>query len=242
MKKNRIPENSWLLTKPVAHRGLHGDGIPENSFAAFDNAIKNGYPIEMDIQLTKDRVPVVFHDATVKRVTGVDKNIHDMTFAEVEELKLGGTDERIPTFEEFLKFVDGRVPLVIEYKTQTDKGIIVDETLPFLDEYKGEFVVQSFDPTIMAEFVKKRPDFIRGQLICQDRHKDMKFITDRLLAHGMLNFMSKPDFINMNVKYLPLSRAMKKNRRVICWTIRNDEDRKTAEKYADNYIFEHIRP
>ena len=135
-----------------------------------------------------------------------------------------------------MNFVDGRVPLVIEYKTQRDKGIIADKTLPLLDKYKGEFVVQSFDPTIVRELRLKRPGWIRGQLICKDRHKNVKWLTDRLLAHGLLNFLSKPDFINMNVKYLPLPRAMKKNRKVISWTIRTEEEKQKAEKYADNYI------
>ena len=230
------------MKKPVAHRGLHDAVIPENSAAAFENAIANGYPIEMDIQLTSDHVPVVFHDDNMARMTGVDVNIHDKTLAQVKEMRLAGTEQQIMTFEEFLSLIKGRVPLVIEYKTQRDKGIIVDKTLPYLDKYEGEFVVQSFDPTIVIELRKKRPDWIRGQLICQDRHKNVRWITDRMLAHGMFNIVAKPDFINMNAKYLPLSRSMKRNRRVICWTIRNDEDRLKAEKYADNYIFEHIRP
>lgn len=240
--KTRIKDDFWLMKTPVAHRGLHGDGIPENSAAAFENAIKNGYPIEMDIQLTKDLVPVVFHDDDMKRMTGVDAKIQTKTLAEVKEMRLAGTDEKIMTFEEFLTFVNGRTPVVIEYKTQPDKEIIVDKTLPFLDAYKGEFVVQSFDPMIVGTLRKRRPEFIRGQLICRDRHKDQKWIVDRMLANGLFNFISKPDFININAKYLPLPKSMCRGKRVICWTIRNEEDRQKAEKYADNYIFEYIRP
>ena len=138
--------------------------------------------------------------------------------------------------------MDGRVPRVIEYKTQPDKEIIVDKTLPYLDKYKGEFVVQSFDPLIVKTLRKRRPGFIRGQLICQDRHKEQKWIIDRMLAHGLFNCFSKPDFINMNLKWLPVSKAMKRGKRLLCWTVRDDEDRIKAEKYADNYIFEYIRP
>ena len=112
--KTRIKDDFWLLKSPVAHRGLHGNGIPENSAAAFENAIKNDYPIEMDIQLTSDCVPVVFHDDNMKRMTGVDANVQTKTLAEVKQMCLADTDERIMTFEEFLDFVDGRVPLVIE--------------------------------------------------------------------------------------------------------------------------------
>lgn len=240
--KNRIPDGHWLLDRPIAHRGLHCKEIPENGLAAFEKAVLKGYPIETDVQVTKDGVPVIFHDDNVKRMTGVDKNIGDLTLGEVKELSLGRTDEKIPTFEEFLNFLDGRVPVVIEYKTQKDKDLIVEKTLPLLDAYKGEFVVQSFDPLIVGRFAKIRPEIIRGQLICKDRHKNLKFVTDKLLAHGVLNFISKPDFINMNVEYLPVSKVIKYGRRVICWTIKNEDDLARADKYADNYIFENIRP
>lgn len=240
--KTRITDDFWMMKSPVAHRGLHDETIPENSRAAFENAVKHGYPIETDIQLTKDGVPVIFHDANMKRMTGEDVAVSSVTLEEVRRMRLAGTNEGIMTAEEFLRFVDGRVPLVIEYKTQPDKETIVDKTLPYLDAYKGEFVVQSFDPLIVRTLRLRRPQFIRGQLICKDRHKDQKFLIDRALAHGFFNFLSKPDFINMNVNYLPVSRAMRRGKKLVCWTIRTEEERRKAEKYADNYIFENIRP
>ena len=240
----RIDENHWLLKTPVAHRGLHDieNGIPENSFKAYEAAIENGYPIEMDIQLTSDNALVCFHDDNLKRMTGADSLIWDKTLEEVESLSLAGTTEKIPLFDDFLKFVNGRTPVVIELKSQRTKGVIVDEVIKRLDGYKGDFVVQSFDPFIMREFRKKRPDFIRGQLIDKGRHKQLSFFADKLLGMAFFNFTVRPDFMNMNVEYIPVSKRMSKNRRVITWTIRNDEDRKKAEKFADNYIFEIIRP
>ena len=207
--KCRIGDEHWLMKTPVAHRGLHAaeKGIPENSFKAYAAAIEKGYPIEMDVQLTKDNKLVCFHDDNLKRVTGEDSLIWDKTLDEVENLRLSGTDEKIPTFDEFLSFIDGRVPIVIELKSQRTKGVIADEVIKRLDGYKGEFVVQSFDPFIMKEFRVKRPDFM-----------------------------------NMNVVYIPVSTRMRKNKRLITWTIRTEEDKAKAMKYADNYIFENIRP
>lgn len=244
MEKCRIEKDHWLLKTPVAHRGLHSpeSGVPENSMKAYAAAIENGYPIEMDIQLTKDNVLVCFHDDDLKRMTGVDAFVRDKTFEEVRAMRLAGTDEIIPTFDEFLAFVGGRTPIVIELKSQKNRGIIADETIKRLDNYKGDFVVQSFDPFIVREFRKKRPQFIRGQLVDKDRHEGLSWITDKLLGMAFFNFTVKPDFINMNVKYLPVKGKMIKNRRLICWTARSEEDRKKAEKYADNYIFEGIRP
>lgn len=244
MKKCRIEKGHWLLNTPVAHRGLHSldDGIPENSMKAYAAAIEKGYPVEMDIQLTKDNALVCFHDDDLKRMTGVDSLVWDKTLEEVESLSLAETDEKIPLFDDFLKFVNGRTPIVIELKSQRTKGVIVDEVIKRLDNYKGDFVVQSFDPFIMREFRKKRPQFIRGQLVDKGRHKNLPWIADKLLGMAFFNFTVKPDFINMNVKYLPVKGRMIKNRRLVCWTVRSEEDRKKAEKYADNCIFEAIRP
>ena len=241
--KCRIGDEHWLMKTPVAHRGLHAaeKGIPENSFKAYAAAIEKGYPIEMDVQLTKDNKLVCFHDDNLKRVTGEDSLIWDKTLDEVENLRLSGTSERIPTFDEFLSLIGGRVPIVIELKSQRTKGVIVDEVIKRLDGYKGEFVVQSFDPFIMKEFRVKRPDFIRGQLIDKSRHKQLPWIADKLLSVAFFNFIVKPDFMNMNVVYIPVSKRMRKNKRLITWTIRTEEDKAKAVKYADNYIFENIR-
>ena len=91
---NRISEKSWIVTKPIAHRGLHDEFLPENSKAAYENAIENGYPIEMDIQLTKDGELVCFHDDNMVRMTGVDALVCDKTLAEIKEMRLAGTPGR----------------------------------------------------------------------------------------------------------------------------------------------------
>ena len=66
--KTRVKPDSWLINRPIAHRGLHNDIYGENSISAYRNAIDNGYPIEMDVQLTKDGEVVCFHDDNAKRV------------------------------------------------------------------------------------------------------------------------------------------------------------------------------
>lgn len=235
----RIKEGFWLVQKPIAHRGLHGGGVAENGKTAFLKAIEAGYPIETDVQLTKDLKAVVFHDDNLLRMTGVDALIWDKTYDEIKELRLAGTNDRIMLFSEFLELAGGKTPLVIEYKSQRVKGVIVDKTLPLLDGYKGEFVVQSFDPTIMGEIRKKRPDIIRGQLISKDRHDNLSFLTDKLLSVGFFNFLSQPDFINKQLKYL---KKRKKGKTYLCWTVKSEEDKAKAKKFADNYIFENIRP
>ena len=100
-----------------AHRGLHtkGNELPENSLAAFRAAAEQGYMIENDIHLTADGEVVVFHDSSLKRMCGVAGRIEQMTLAELKKCCLQGTEEQIPTLQECLDTVDGRVPLLIEF-------------------------------------------------------------------------------------------------------------------------------
>ncbi len=240
-RMNRIEDNSWIIKRPIAHRGLHDEFLPENSKAAYENAIKNGYPIEMDIQLTKDGELVCFHDDNMKRMTGVDAFVYDKTLSEIREMRLAGTDEGIMTFGEFLKLVGGKVPLMIEIKTTARYKEVAEKTVRALDGYTGEFAVQSFDPRIIKVVRQSAPEIIRGQLICRKRHKGVAYYKDFLLRHGLLNFLSKPDFINMNVECLPVPKRIKRGRRVISWTIRTESDKEKAYKYAENVIFEKMR-
>ncbi len=152
MKK--FNEDYWLFFAPTAHRGLHhGKDIPENSLTAFYLAIKNNYPIELDVHLTKDKKLVVFHDDNLFRVTGKNADIRDSMYDDIKDLKLYDSDETIPLFSEVLKLVDGKVPLLIEIKQQKQKGIekaVLDE----LKNYSGEFAIQSFDPFVLFKIKK----------------------------------------------------------------------------------------
>lgn len=89
----------------IAHRGFHDNRgeCPENSLPAFERAIQMGYGIELDVQLTKDGVPVVFHDWDLKRAAGVDRKIRDCTFEELQSYRLFGSSQTIPAFETVLE-------------------------------------------------------------------------------------------------------------------------------------------
>ena len=241
--KNRIQDSHWLINRASAHRGFHGNGIPENSKPAFEKAIELGYPIETDVQLTSDLVPVCFHDDTLNRMTGKDARIWDVSFEELRSLRLADTDEQVMTFEEFLNLVDGKVPLLIEIKSQPPHNEdVAKKVIELLKGYKGEFVIQSFDPRIMKIIRKIAPSIIRGQLIEPEKNEKVKSLTHFILSHGLLNFMSKPDFINYNAQYLPLSKRMKRGKRVLCWTIRSEEEEKMALPFVEGYVFENIDP
>ena len=131
-RPDTTPFEGWLY----AHRGLHDNAgnAPENSMKAFQKAVDAGYGIELDVQLTLDRIPVVFHDGTLDRVCGVTGKICDFTFDQLQQFRLYDSEEKIPKFADVLKLVDGCVPLIVEYKGETTDVSVCPVTDPLLCE------------------------------------------------------------------------------------------------------------
>lgn len=96
------------------------NGIIENSLEAFKLAIQKKYIIELDVHITKDNQIVVFHDESLHRITGLNKNISECTYDEIKDLKLRNTNSYIPKLEEVLMLVDGQVLLLIEIKNNKE--------------------------------------------------------------------------------------------------------------------------
>ena len=141
--------DSWLVCQPIAHRGLHDKEIPENSLPAFENAINNGYAIELDVQMIADGTLVVFHDESLSRVTNNDGYLKFLNKSDLEILTLKGSKEKIPTFEETLKFINGRTPILIEIKNKSKVGDLEKKVIELLKDYKGEYAVESFNPYVL---------------------------------------------------------------------------------------------
>ncbi|MBQ6922416.1 MAG: glycerophosphodiester phosphodiesterase [Clostridia bacterium] len=234
-------ENFWLFTRPIAHRGLWGNGIVENSLTAYKNAADNGYPIEIDLFLTADNEIVTFHDDTLTRLTGASGRIYDKTLAELKTLSLAGTEEKIPTLKEVLALVSGRVPLLIEIKDQPN-DFVVDIAVEILKNYKGEFALQSFNPFYIKRIKKIAPDFTRGILGTHKHEKERGRITNFVLQHLPFNFMIKPDFISYEKTGLKHVKRKAKRTPVIAWTVTTEEEKAEALKVAKNIIFEHFVP
>lgn len=232
-----------------AHRGYHNKpSIPENSMAAFKRAIERGWGAELDVHLIKDGSLVVFHDSELKRCTGVDGIIEDLTFEEARSLRLEGTDEQIPSFDEVLELFEGREPLIIELKAYKGNHFALAEAVcKRLDNYKGEFCIESFDPRAIADVRKLRPNIYRGQL-AQDfvtRREGLPWYQRIVLTNLLLNFMTKPNFIAYRFE----DRANKRNRycirhgiQEVCWTIANKKDFDEVIKDGAIPIFERFDP
>jgi len=235
---------NFLKQNLIAHRGDYDVDrhIPENSLKAFENAINNNYIIELDVHILKDKNIIVFHDDNLKRMTNVDMYVKDICYEDIKNLKLNNSNEKIPLLEEVLELVNGKVPIIIELKCNVQCGILEKEVIKILKKYKGKYAVKSFNPFSINFFRKNFPKAIRGQLASDFKNEKMPKIKKLFLSKMLYNYISKPDFISYDIRALPNKKIKKlrKNKLILGWTIRNNDDFKKAKKYCDNYICENI--
>lgn len=227
---------TFLTSNLIAHRGLHNDSIGENTLLSYEKAISKNYIIELDVHLTSDKKIVVYHDNNLKRLTGIDKDIKDLSLNQIRNITLK-TGEHIPTFKEVLKLVDGKVPLLIEIKMDNKVGLLEKELVKYLDDYKGKFAIQSFNPLCLYWFKKNRKEYIRGQLVTQQYN--FNFICNFVCKHMVLNPITKPDFISINIKRLP-DQKIRNKYILIGWTIKNKKELDKYRNCCDNLICENI--
>lgn len=241
-----IKMKGWLY----AHRGIHSNkkGPPENSMPAFLKAVKKGYGIELDVQLTKDQVPVVFHDYDLQRACGVDIKVSDLTYAELRRYRLFNSNEMIPTLAEALAGINGRVPLIIELKIPFDPKPLCRKIYSVLHNYKGFYSIESFNPLGLIWYKKYKPNILRGQL-STDFTKDEaegNRIQHFLLQNLLLNFLARPDYIAYNHKHKD-DFTFKMCKRIfhpitVAWTIKSQEELDNSIKDFDLFIFEKFNP
>lgn len=236
--------------KGYAHRGLWNEKLPENSIAAFRNAIDNGFAFETDVQLTKDKVPVIHHDETLERMCGKAVKISDLTYAEISEYRLLDTDEKIPTLKEILDLTNGKVGILLELKGESYDTELCDVIAPIIKEYGGEMVIESFNPLLLKRMRQLLPDKRYGQLVTGIKAKpNMGFAETfrcALLAGMLLNFISRPDFIAFNEQHargisLFLTTRIFGAKRC-AWTVRTEENFDRHIKNKTTPIFERIIP
>lgn len=243
------PDAAHLLGWHYAHRGLHDNKTcaPENSMPAFRKAVDAGYGIELDVQLTRDRIPVVFHDETLERVCGVQGNVRDYTFEELQQFTLCKSDERIPLFADVLRLVDGRVPLIVEIKIHESASVVCSAADALLAQYKGAYCIESFHPAAVRWYKKNRPQIVRGQLSANFNKPGKREPFVQTLVHYLLtNCICRPDFIAYdhrskgNLSRLVCRRLFRALS--VAWTIRSAKELDAAKNDFDLFIFEGFVP
>ena len=244
------PKLEELRKFRYAHRGFHDKPqVPENSLGAFIRAIRNHFGAELDVHLTKDGKLMVFHDDTTDRTAGVPGTIEDRTLEEVRELRLEGTNEKVPLFNEVLTlFEDSGYPLIIELKVvRGNYKELAKAVCERLDSYKGLFCIESFDPRAIAEVRKLRPDIVRGQLASDFIYEPgtCPKNTRWLLTNLKMNVLSKPDFVAYDFRFRnnrAFLNEIKKGVQGVAWTLRDPEDFLEAERLGYLCIFEKFDP
>lgn len=229
-----------------AHRGLHGNGVPENSLWAFRLARDKGYGIELDVHLMKDGELAVIHDSSLLRTAGIDVLVEELTTEELRIFRLEDTEERVPLFRQVLELYQGYAPLIVELKTHRgNHAALCQAVCDLLDNYKGLYCIESFDPRCIAWLKKHRPDIVRGQLSENFfPAKHMPFYLKPVMSWNMTTFLTKPDFIAFNFSHRKCFSiwVMRKIWKIqgISWTLRSKEDYDTAVKEGWIPIFENF--
>jgi glycerophosphoryl diester phosphodiesterase len=220
------------MRRPIAHRGLHvlENGRPENSLAAFERACALGFPAELDVRLTRDGDVVVFHDRTLRRLTGASGRAEERDAADLRTLRLLGTAERVPLLRDVLELVDGRVPLLIELKSGAPSPTLERAVLDALGGYRGEVAIQSFKLRTVRELDRGEAPHAIGHLW----HRRTVPASGERVA-----------FVGCHVDSAP-RRAVRRRREagavVLAWTVRSAEQAERALRFVDNYIFEGFVP
>lgn len=236
----------WLY----AHRGLHGNGVPENSMAAFRLARDAGFGIELDIHLMADGNLAVIHDPSLKRTAGADVHIEDLTAQDLPKYPLENTTELIPLFSEVLELYAGKAPLIIELKPERgNHAALCAAACKAMEGYEGAWCMESFDPRCVYWLKKNRTDIIRGQLaenFFRTKTSILPWYLKLVMSKHLTNFLTRPDFLAYKFADrrnlgLALSRKVWKTQGVT-WTVKTPQDLKTAQKEGYIPIFEGFTP
>ena len=238
---------------PLAHRGLHDAARArrENSLSAMQAAVDAGYGIELDLQISADGQAMVFHDETLDRMTVRAGWVASTSAAALAATPLlDGGGDTIPTLEQVLECVAGKVPLLIELKDQTlhpggTLGPLELATAEALRGYDGPVAVMSFHPEMVANLASAAPEIARG--LTGERSHDATLTRaqndaltdyadfDRVRASFVSHFheqLDAPAISGLKARRVP----------ILCWTIRDQDQADTALKIADNITFEGFAP
>lgn len=231
-----------------AHRGLHGPDRAENSLAAFEAACQAGYGVELDVRLSRDGQPVVFHDGTLGRLCGDPRRPEELTVRQLKALSLRPSGDSIPTLDEALACLAGRVPVLVEIKSSRRLFRLTDAACARLRTYSGEYLVQSFHPACLWRLRWTAPEMARGQLLASRGGRDGNAFRaiGSVLAGLTVNALSRPDFVSYDISDAcnpapRLQRALYATP-MAAWTVRTQEELALARSRGEMVIFEEILP
>ena len=248
-----MPRLDWLTARPIAHRGLHdaSAGVIENTASAFALAVRHGYGIECDVQVSRDGEAMVHHDDALGRLTEGSGRLADMDAADIERVRFKQSADRILTLGDLCDLAGGRATLAIEIKSHFDGDRrLAQRTADVLAGYRGPVAVMSFDPDAIAAIRAMAPRLARG-MVAERRydHPEWNRLTPsakRSMAHMLHAYRTRPHFIAYSVRDLPAAAPLIARHvfrlPLLTWTVRTEDDRRRALRWADQMIFEGWTP
>jgi glycerophosphoryl diester phosphodiesterase len=248
-----MPDLDWLTERPFAHRGLHdaSNAVIENTAPAFAAAVAAGYGIETDLQISADGEAMVHHDDALGRLTEGSARLTDLSAADIKAVRFKGNAARILTLGELCELVAGRSTLLLELKSHFDNDLrLAKRTADLIARYSGRVAIMSFDPDLIEAVRRVNPALTRG--IVTERHfshpewDQLPFARKQSLAWLLHAPRSRPQFLAYSVRDLPAAPALLARTLfglpLLTWTVRGEDDRRRAARWADQIIFEGLRP
>lgn len=229
----------WLRGVTYAHRGLHGNGVPENSPTGAALAIEHGLGIECDVQRTADGQAVVFHDWELDRLTAETGAVIDRRMDQLTTISLSGSTDCIPTLRQFLDQVGGHVPLLIELKSKREIRVapLCLAVRRALEGYRGPVAVMSFDPRVSRWFARYSAHIVHGLVVTENGSRTLPALIKLYAAF----WQARPQFLAWDVRDLPSKFVAAQRARgfpVLTWTVRSPELAARAADCADGPIAE----
>ncbi len=243
-----MARTDWLK-RPFAHRGLHcrARGIIENTGPAIEAAMAEDFAVEVDLRAARCGTPMVFHDATLDRLSEAVGPVIERLASELSAIRLKGSSAGIMTLQELLRMVSGRVPLLLELKSSwSDNEAFTRAILYTLAAYRGPVAVMSFDPRLMESIAHQAPGLIRGLVAerfdAPRHHSRLTRWQRAALRHLLGSAFVRPHFIAYNVDHLPATAPTFARHALglplLAWTVRSEAQKARARRYADAPIFE----
>lgn len=225
-------------TEITAHRG-DSLNYPENTLLAFTSALdKNADWVELDVQLTSDKRVVVSHDANLKRVAGVDKNIYDLTYDQLQEINLNNIDGsnkevKVPLLSDvFIWGLVNNIKFNVEIKPYYEDRLLVENTIKLIKKYHLEdrVVLTSSKYNILEEI----------------KEIDNKIATGYIMsfAYGDILKLDKAD--NFSIEASSINKELVKSlhnsgKEVYAWTVNSkDSINKMLDLNVDNIITDDV--
>jgi glycerophosphoryl diester phosphodiesterase len=233
-----------FLEKPIAHRGLHGFGRPENSLAAIKPALETKTPIEIDIGLSKDNKWMLGHWPLYRNLSGELKVFQKSTAYEIQRAWPKTSKRHIPSLSEAMEMIQGKIPLLLDvklYGLKNPKGLNRLKALikAYQEKYKGSVAVQSFNPTVLAYFNEKKLEIPRGLVVGSLGNIPSRIIPTGKLPSRVALHYTKPDFLTINsVNPKPYFEFLRKSANVplLAYNVKSKETLDRVSPLVDNVI------